>query len=69
MLLLSRVSVENLQMFVKKTTAEWGEKLCALMDGHELKDVANCDETGLFFQALPNKPLCLKGDTCSGGKG
>jgi hypothetical protein len=38
------------------------------MDGYEPKDIANCDETGLFFQALPNNTLCLKGDKCSGGK-
>jgi hypothetical protein len=29
------------------------------MDGYEVKDIANCDETGLFSQALPNKTLCL----------
>jgi hypothetical protein len=40
-----------------ETVAEWSEKLCALMDGYEPKDIANCDETGLFFQALPNKTL------------
>jgi hypothetical protein len=38
------------------------------MDGYKLKDIANCDETGLFFQALSNKTLCLKGEKCSGGK-
>jgi hypothetical protein len=38
------------------------------MDGYEPKDIANCDETGLLFQALPNKTLCLKGEKCSGGK-
>jgi hypothetical protein len=38
------------------------------MDGYEPKDIANCDETGLFFQALPNKTLCLKVEKCSGGK-
>jgi hypothetical protein len=30
--------------------------------------LANCDETGLFFQALPNKTLCLKGEKYSGKK-
>jgi hypothetical protein len=29
---------------------------------YEPKDIANCDETGLFFQALPNKTLYLKGE-------
>jgi hypothetical protein len=52
----------------EETIAEWSEKLCALMDGYEPKDIGNCDETGLFFQALPNKTLCLKGEKCSGRK-
>jgi hypothetical protein len=52
----------------EEAVAEWNEKLCALMDDYEPKDIANCDETGLFFQALPNKTLCLKGEKCSGGK-
>jgi hypothetical protein len=46
----------------EETIPEWREKLCALMNGHELKDIGNCDETGLFFQVLPNKTLCLKGE-------
>jgi hypothetical protein len=52
----------------EETIAEWSEKLCALMDGCEPKDIPNCDETGLLFQALPNKTLCLEGEKCSGGK-
>jgi hypothetical protein len=28
----------------------------------------NCDETGLFFRALPDKTLCLKNEICRGGK-
>jgi hypothetical protein len=52
----------------EETVAEWREKLCALMDGYEPKDIANCDKNGLFFQALPHKTLCLKGKKCSGGK-
>jgi hypothetical protein len=26
----------------EETVAEWSEKLCALMDGYEVKDIANC---------------------------
>jgi hypothetical protein len=50
----------------EETVAEWREKLCALMDSYEPKD--SCDETGIFFQALPHETLCLKGEKCSGGK-
>jgi hypothetical protein len=48
----------------EETIAEWHEKLCALMVGCEPKDIANCDATGLFFQALPNETLCMKGEKC-----
>jgi hypothetical protein len=44
----------------EETVAEWREKLCALMDGYELKDIANCDETALFFQTLPKNSLFAK---------
>ncbi|XP_025405571.1 tigger transposable element-derived protein 6-like, partial [Sipha flava] len=30
--------------------------------------IFNCDETGLFFRALPDKTLCLKNEICRGGK-
>lgn len=40
----------------------------SIIDGYEPENIANGDETGLFFRALPNKSLCLKGEKCSGGK-
>lgn len=36
--------------------------------GYEPKDIFNCDETGLFFRALPDKTLAKKGESCKGGK-
>lgn len=35
---------------------------------YEPKDIFNADETGLFYQCLPNKSLVEKGETCAGGK-
>ncbi|VVC40097.1 Zinc finger C2H2-type,Homeobox domain-like,HTH CenpB-type DNA-binding domain [Cinara cedri] len=35
---------------------------------YEPKNIFNCDETVLFFRALSDKTLCLKNETCSGGK-
>lgn len=32
------------------------------------ENIFNADETGLFFRALPEKTLSLKGETCIGGK-
>lgn len=36
--------------------------------GYDPKDVFNADETALFFRALPERTLALKGDKCKGGK-
>jgi hypothetical protein len=32
------------------------------------QDIFNCDETGLFFRALPDKTLAQKKSACKGGK-
>lgn len=39
-----------------------------LLEGYRPKDVFNADETGIFWQLLPDKTLAFKGETCSGGK-
>ena len=51
-----------------ETTEEWVAKLPSIIQGYGTGNIANGDETGLFFHALPNKSLCLKGEKCSGGK-
>lgn len=48
--------------------SEWNKKLETLCEGYEEKDIYNCDETALFFRALPDKTMTLKGEKCSGGK-
>jgi len=50
------------------TTEEWVAKLPSIIQGYEPENIANSHETGLFFHALPNKSLCLKGEKCLGGK-
>lgn len=47
---------------------EWGKNLPELVEGYEPKDVYNADETGLFFNCLPDRTLALKGESCHGGK-
>jgi hypothetical protein len=51
-----------------ETIEEWVAKLPFIIQGYGPENIANGDETGLFFRALPNKSLCLKGEKCSGGK-
>ena len=46
----------------------WTSRLPELYEGHEPQDVWNADETGLFYRALPDCSMVLKGDTCKGTK-
>lgn len=46
----------------------WKVKLAEIIKNYEPKNIANCDETGLFYRALPSKTLTLKKDKCVGGK-
>lgn len=47
---------------------DWTEKLEGICEGYADVDIWNLDETGLFFKALPDKTMCLRGEKCSGGK-
>ena len=46
----------------------WKQKLPAIIEGYELRDIYNMDETGLSFRQTTNKTLCHSGEQCSGGK-
>jgi hypothetical protein len=50
------------------TTDLWFERLLKLLEEYEAWDIYNADETGLFFNCLPDRTLPLKGETCHGGK-
>jgi hypothetical protein len=41
-----------------ETVADWVAKLPSIMDGYKPKDIANGDETGLFFVHYQEK-LCV----------
>lgn len=48
--------------------SDWHEKIPSIIAGYDKKDIANADETALFFRAIPPKSLALKGQKCEGGK-
>jgi hypothetical protein len=48
--------------------ANWKVAIGQLIGGYALRDVYNCDETGLFFRGLPDKTLAERGEQCKGGK-
>ena len=58
---------ESAEVSVESTDA-WLESLPFLLGGYEPRDVYNADETGLFFNMLPDRTLAYKGESCHGGK-
>lgn len=51
------------------TVQQWKENtLPNLLRDYIPRDVFNADETGLFFNLLPDKTLTVKGENCHGGK-
>ena len=50
------------------TVETWRERLPQITKDFALRDIYNMDETGLFYRALPEKSLVLKGSDCAGGK-
>lgn len=51
-----------------ETVSEWTLQIKEIIKGYKLEDIANCDETGLFYRALPDKTMCFKNEKCQGGK-
>ena len=50
------------------TVEAWKKQLPEATKGYAPRDIYNLDETGLFFHALPEKNLAVKGSDCTGGK-
>jgi hypothetical protein len=47
---------------------DWkSEEMPKMIDGCQLKDIINVDETGLFYNHKPSKTLSYKGDSYHGG--
>ena len=52
-----------------KSAEKWlSDVLPNLIQGWSPEDIYNCDETGLFYQALPDGTYALKGEKVAGGK-
>ncbi len=45
---------------------DWASRLPTVLEGYELKDVFNADETGLYYRTLPSRSLVHAGES---GKG
>jgi hypothetical protein len=66
-LVFKKLVGESAEVSAESTDA-WLESLPSLMQGYEPCDVYNADETGLFFNVLPDRTLVYKGESCHGGK-
>ena len=51
-----------------ETVDSWKERLPELVEGYAKDDIWNMDETGVFWQALPDRGFGSKGRQCKGGK-
>ena len=51
-----------------KLCDQWKENLPWLCEGYNLKDIYNCDETGIFFRSIPKKSFRKKGEVNNGTK-
>ena len=50
------------------TVDSWKERLPEILQGYKKEDIWNLDETGCFFQSLPDKGFSQRGKQCHGGK-
>jgi hypothetical protein len=66
-LVFKKLVGESAEVSAESTDA-WLESLSSLLEGYEPRDVYNADETGLFFNVLPDRTLAYKGESCHGGK-
>ncbi|XP_045174463.2 tigger transposable element-derived protein 6-like [Mercenaria mercenaria] len=51
-----------------ETIEQWKSKLPDIVKDYDKRDIYNMDETGLYFRALSDKTLCVRGDEFKGGK-
>jgi hypothetical protein len=66
-LVFKKLAGESAEVSEESTDA-WLESLPFLMGGYETRNVYNADETGLFFNVLPDRTLACKVESCHGGK-
>ena len=62
------ISGESASSVDESVVADWKAKLPQVVADFEPKNIFNMDETGIFYCAVPDKTLKVKGDECKGGK-
>ena len=64
----SRHSIRRERQCRQGTVSAYKSRLLDILEGYNLDDVFNADETGLYFKALPDKTLAARGDRAKGIK-
>ena len=54
--------------FYEEVVDGYRNRIPSIILGKNETDMFNCDETGLFYHAMPDKTLAQKGDAVKGGK-
>ena len=49
------------------TVDSWKKRMPEILNGYELDNIYNLDETGCFWRSLPDKGFREKGKECKGG--
>lgn len=66
---VSAFKVSGESASVDQTTVDqYRTRLPEIVNGYSPSNIFNCDETGLFYRALPDKTLGTKDQSCKGGK-
>ncbi len=52
----------------EEDVADWAKRLPNIIDGYDMSDIFNADETGLYYRALPTRSMVTKEDKCKGTK-
>ena len=52
----------------EETVNDWSKRLPLVCEGYELNNIFNCDETGLYWRALPSRSMIRKGNDPAGVK-
>ena len=50
------------------TVDDWISKLKNLIEGYKHEDILNTDETGLFYQCMPQRTYGFTGQKCRNGE-
>lgn len=51
-----------------ETVWDLKKRIPEIVSGYDKKNIFNCDDTGLYYRAVPDKTLAVKGQSVNGTK-